>query len=276
MPKQTSKGKGPKSSGITKPRDRRITSPPSPTGVVLAGALEHALQAHAFERCRHFFLYLCTVKALEYVSKKLNPRWPLTALDALEVKATHQIDDGFREQRSEYEVFGRDDTEVVKSPATSFKDTDAAHFCNLGIKPGFVAQLDLTNPVVNDLYQSLKSICGNTRWLPQLVNVGPDKKVDRMHGKLAKEFLEEAGKAACSRARIATYVKEAKTMFAVYVLAKEKTKKRGMAACAKCYLAAYVEKEFEDGVYSSLLGSVAGWTNATQNKDAEPLLISSL
>jgi hypothetical protein len=279
MPKQKttgSKGKGSTSPGIQKPKDSRIKSPPSPTSVVLAGALKHALLAHAFERCRHFFLYLYLVKALEYVSKKLNPQSSATALSALEVKATHQVDDGYREKRTDYEVFGKDDEDVVHSAATSFKETDAAHFCNLGIKPGFVAKLDLTNKVVKDLYESLKAVCGNTRWLPQLVNVGPDKKIDRMHGKLATEFLGEANKPACSRTRIAKYVKEATTMFGVYVLTKQKQKSRGMAACAKCYLEAYVQDDFQDLIYSSLLGSVAGWASATNNQDAEPLLISSL
>ena len=95
---------------------------------VLSGTLAESLPKHAFERCRHFFFFLYAIRALEYVNNVVQKRPPVSALTGFKAKATDQIDDGFREDNPIYNVFGRDDVNVIDLPTTQFSDIDAAHF----------------------------------------------------------------------------------------------------------------------------------------------------
>jgi len=249
---------------------------------VLSGGLGGELQAHAYERCRHFFLFVVTIRALELVNNDVLKRKAVQAVSGFKAKATHQVDDGFRidndpdedDEIKKYAEFGHDDPNVVDLPTTAFQNTDAAHFCNLGIEPGFVGSLDLTDAVTNGLYEELKVYAGNTRWLPQLVNIGPDRRIDVLHGKLAATVLKDTGNAVCSRARIADYVSQARSSLQVYVETKTKQKKRGVAACTQCYLKAYAQTDFADRVFGALSGSIVGWCMATDNKEAIGRLLS--
>lgn len=241
---------------------------------VLSGGLGHELQAHAYERCRHFFLFVSTIRALEYVNNIVLKRKPVQAVSGFRAKATDQVDDGFRDDSSGYASFGHDDPNVIDLPSTAFENTDAAHFCNLGIEPGFVGGLDLTDAVTSGLYQQLKVYAGNTRWLPQLVNIGPDRRIDVLHGKFAATVLKDSGKAVCSRARIDDYVSQARTSLLGYVDTKTKQKKRGVAACTQCYLKAYAQADFTDSVFGALSGEIVGWCQATRNEAAQGRLLS--
>jgi hypothetical protein len=241
---------------------------------VLSGGLGQELQAHAYERCRHFFLFVCTIRALEYINNEVLKRKPVRAVSGFRTKATDQVDDGFRSESDDRLVFGRDDPNVVDLPATAFQNTDAAHFCNLGIDPAFVNGLDLTDRVTNDLYQELKVFAGNTRWLPQLVNIGPDRRIDILHGKLAERYLKDASNAVCSRSRINNYVSEAHLSLQVYAQTKTKQNKRGVAACTQCYLKAYGTKDFADSVFKVVSGNVVGWCSATKNTAALSRLVA--
>jgi hypothetical protein len=162
---------------------------------------------------------------------------------------------------------------VVDRPATAFQNIDAAHFCNLGIEPSFIAKLDLSDDLTKGLYAELKTYAGNTRWLPQLVNIGPDRRIDILHGKLAGEILKKTGSAVCSRAHVALYVQRATASLVAYELTKKKQNKRGVAACARCYLSAYLADNFADRIFASVSGSAVGWCWATRHEAAKPLLV---
>jgi hypothetical protein len=78
---------------------------------------------------------------------------------------------------------------MVQKQATACGRTDAAHYCNLGIEAKFRARIaELARPetdqIAFDLYEALKAICGNTKWLPQRINIGPDRVIDKLHGEL--------------------------------------------------------------------------------------------
>jgi hypothetical protein len=254
-------------------RDKRARSA---TAVNLSGSLKVELGAHAFERCRHYFLFIVAMKTIELLTKKANPGSTVTALSGIEVKATDQIDDGFRSANvTDYSEFPADDPMVIEKAATSFTKIDAAHFCNLGIKPTFAARIDLTNPLIKAQFEAAKTLAGNTRWLPQLVNIGPDRKVDVLHGKLAKEMLADAGPTV-SRQRIKEYVAAAKKALDGYVVYTTKKKARGVGACAQCYIARYDEDSFVDSIYASVQGEITGWCSATDNRDLQPSLVSAL
>ncbi len=159
--------------------------------VDVTGSLKVELGRHAFERCRHFFLYVFTAKALtDHVNSKHGRN--LGPTDILYVNATHQVDTGLRSTDVEYYGFDSKDPNVVNQSATACVRMDAAHFCNLGIDVrcqstfGSLAGGDQT---VSVLFETLKKICGNTRQLPQRVNIGPDKVIDKFHGELATKVL---------------------------------------------------------------------------------------
>ena len=255
--------------------DKRIHTPregiESNKLFVLAGTLQETLPKHAFERCRIFFFFLHAIRALEFVNNEVQGRAKIAALDGFTTAATHQIDSGFRDAAGPgYQVFGADDVGVIQLPATTFTNTDAAHFCNLGIDPGFVGKLDLGNTMVADLYHELKAFAGATRWLPQLVNIGPDRVIDVLHGELATEFLAD-GDAIVSRSRIATYVKRVSAAMLEFERKKVKEKRRGVAACTRCYLNAYEQPNFNDRIFNQLSGAVAGWISAVPLKDVQRL-----
>jgi len=260
-----------------------------PGAANLSGRLGDMLQLHAFERCRHFFLFLYTIKAIEYLNNKDTSRTPISAANGFEVKATHQIDDGFRSGDSGHTDFRRGDEEIIDETGSAFTNTDAAHYCNLGIKPSFTNQLDMSNRHVFDMHEQLKVFAGNTMWLPQIVNIGPDRKIDVLHGELAGRFLRDTSSAVCSRTRIATYIDEATQRLTGYALQQKKVKNYGKAACAFCYVTAYAkvttqqfghitrtDPTFAERVFSSISGSVTGWTGATFNHLQERWHVESL
>lgn len=284
MPKQTQKkGHGSGTSKRAVSGGGRQKSSRGSVSVNISGPLGMRLRGHAFERCRHFFLFVTTLRQIEYLNNHTTGRALIDASKMFEKKATHQIDDGFRSEQSEHIEFRRDDDMIVDETSTAFARVDAAHYCNLGIKPALASSIDRSNQVISDLYENLKVYAGNTTWLPQIVNIGPDRIIDKLHGELAESFLKDGNAAICSRTRIQQYIAAATLALGVYVLNQTKTKNYGKVACAKCYLAAYVEKEtvtfgttpqvtrelpdFAEKIFASMSGSIAGWCEATNNND---------
>jgi formate-dependent nitrite reductase cytochrome c552 subunit len=92
--------------------------------------------------------------------------------------------------------------------------------------------------------------------LPQKVNIGPDRKIDVLHGRLAPEMLDD-DKPILSRARIGVYQAKATDAINEYKLDKAQKHEHGLEACADCYLQAYAE-EFEDRVYLRVYPEVVG------------------
>src|SRR5580692_2414966 len=92
------------------PRNKKKRSANAP---VLSGTLGSQLEAHAFERCRHFFMYLSAIRRIEFVMNAADPNAKIDALSGLVVKATDQIDDGFRVEDDVYADFDNADEDVV-------------------------------------------------------------------------------------------------------------------------------------------------------------------
>lgn len=266
MPRTNPKSGGSTLVGVKKkaPRDH---VPRNPNAPVLSGALGGELTKHAYERARHFFLYLITIKLIEYVHN-LKSTNKVSAIDGLEVKATDQIDTGFKnDDEPLYNVFDNDDEDMVDQPTTAFSQLDAAHFCNLGIKSTFAASIDLKQPIILSLYEQLKVIAGNTRWLPKRINIGPDRRIDVFHGKFATEILK-SGNPPYSRDRVVEYGKRATEEILGYVVQQKKVKKLGVAACASCYLTCYAATNFVDRIDSQMTGELAGWCKSHNLPDA--------
>jgi hypothetical protein len=227
---------------------KRALEDRSETSVNLAGDLRGALHRHTHERAKHFFYYLFTMKALvHYLNQKA--KLGLAADEGVAVAATEQIDTGFRRLKSHgarYRAFDDGDAGVVSLTSSDFGSMDAAHFCNLGIKPAFVSKIGeyisakyrATDPLPFDLYEELKKFSGNTQLLPQRVNIGPDRVIDEMHGDLAGPMLTSSTKVV-SAANIATYRTTAIERMEAYRKTALGNEDLGIAACADCYLEMY-------------------------------------
>jgi hypothetical protein len=227
---------------------KRACEERSETAVNLSGDLRGALHRHTRERARHFFYYLFTMKALvNYLNQKA--KLGLAADKGVEVAATEQVDSGFRRLKTHaasYRAFGNADAGVVNLTASNFGSMDAAHFCNLGIKPAFVSRISqfisqkyrASDPIPFDLYEELKKFSGNTQLLPQRVNIGPDRIIDQMHGDLAGPMLIASTKVV-SAANVSKYRTTAVERMEEYRETAVQNGDHGIAACAACYLEVY-------------------------------------
>lgn len=234
----------------------------SPTSVNISGSLGDALLHHASERCRHFFLYLFFYKAL---TDRLNASHgqKFSSNGGVSLAATHQFDSGMRikgAQKEHYFGFSDTDPEIVRKPATACGETDAAHYCNLGLDPGFQASVALhanpaTDRIAFDLYEALKAICGNTKWLPQKVNIGPDRVIDELHGVLAMRMLN--GKPPVSALNRAAYLAEARRQMGEYAAKHAGLGNLGLKACADAYIECYDDPERVSDMWTVVTGNVS-------------------
>src|SRR5215211_858544 len=103
----------------------RVHSDRSSEAANISGSLKDELRKHAYERCRHFFMYVFHARALtDYVNAKYG--LGLGPTDILYVHATHQIDTGLRSTDDEYFGFDATDANIVNQSATGCGRTDAA------------------------------------------------------------------------------------------------------------------------------------------------------
>lgn len=208
----------------------------------LGGTLKHALPMHAAQRAEYFFLFLFFYKAL---SDRLQSMHGLAFGNADGVdtsRASHQIARGMRSGETAHYDFLDKDASVVEQTATACGRTDAAHYCNLGIKPGFLAEANVfatpeTDRVAFDLRLLLEVHAGATRMLPQRVNIGPDRIVDQVHGTLAIGLLD--GGPPLTAANYRTYCETAQARMTTYRDERRKEKLLGVAACCDLYLDFY-------------------------------------
>jgi hypothetical protein len=232
----------------------------SPTSVNISGSLGESLVHHSTERCRHFFLYLFFYKAL---ADRLNANHgqSFSASEGVSLAATHQVDSGMRAKNTKvYYGFDEADPEIVKKSATACGDTDAAHYCNLGIEAGYRAKIaPFVRPEIDqvafDLYEALKAFSGNTKWLPQKVNIGPDRVIDELHGTLAMRMLN--GKPPVSTKNLATYLTDARRVMAEYRDKRAELGYHGLAACADAYFQFYDDKSRVDDMWMVVTGNVS-------------------
>lgn len=242
------------------PAGRRHTEA-SPTALVKAGSLGHELMGHAFERAAHFFYFVVTMKMVVYELNRLGgPGTPHRYSAWVSIKATDQIGSGLRSDDEVYSAFVKTDPGVVEQQTSRFAEGDAAHFCNLGLKAGFDAVCRAT-PFTRDGYERLKAYAGNTMLLPQQVNIGPDRKIDVLHGELALAMLDSEA-LVFSRDRVQQYRKAAAAAIAEYKDAKTEARQLGLAACADCYLQAYAA-DFEGRLYRQVYPEIIGLCEAS-------------
>jgi hypothetical protein len=237
----------------------RVTSKPVVHYAPLSGALGGELKKHAYERCRHFFFYEFYAKALvDYLNAAHSQSFSYE--DAVLIKASHQIDSGFRSKQLAYGEFDDTDPDVVKISCTVFRNIDAAHFCNLGVQEDFVTSINefLTDAKALDLYERLKAMMGNTRWLPQRVNVGPDRVIDKLHGELALTMLTAADTKLIGTENIADYLRQAREAMETYKKGHTKANNHGVAACAEAYIDTYDEEGIQQRLYGDIHRAVAG------------------
>ncbi len=221
----------------------------SATAANRTGELGTVLQFHAYERIRHLFLFLFAVDAAcKLVNAEANTSYKGGTM--VQEAATHQVDSGLRESDQIKDVFDDDDSNVVKLQSSAFNRIDAAHFCNLGLKS--VPWSNLTSAAEGlkednavELMEYAEIFTGNTMWLPQRVNIGPDRIVDQQHYALAKKFLDD-GNPIFSKARLRAYNSAAKNAMNDYKVKALSAKKYGIAACCDSYLSVYSDSQVDN------------------------------
>lgn len=230
---------------------------------ILAGVLGDALRMHAAQRAQYFFNFVFFYSAL---TDRLRDQHGLTLTDAegVSAKATHQIAYGLRRGDDAYYTFQDKDPNIVDEPATNCGRTDAAHYCNLGISGKFLAKAsayaraDVDGTAFN-LRDNLEVMAGATRQLPQRVNIGPDRVIDRVHGDLALRFLN--GTPPLSPGNYAIYLALAEKEMEIYRKTHVYKGNLGIAACCQSYLDFYTgsakcKSPYDsDGVYRMLRSS---------------------
>jgi hypothetical protein len=120
---------------------------------------------------------------------------------------------------------------------------DASHFCNLGIVDkyqGMFSIMGIKDRTLSALYNNLEATCANTRWLPQRVNIGPDRRVDKFHGDLATKILE-SGKPPVSVSHLKEYVLGATMELSDYQKSQVHKGNHGIAACVDAYIDCYLK-----------------------------------
>ncbi len=238
--------------------------PASPTAVVKAGSLGYELEGHAVERANHFFFYVVTMKLVVETLNRLGVKGaPFKGSHFVEVKATDQIGTGHRASATDYRSFVETDAGVVDLPTTQFNNMDAAHFCNLGLKLGLDAACK-GDPFTFDCYESLKALAGNTMLLPQKINIGPDRKLDILHGKLALEMLDD-GQVIFSRDRVTEYRDRAHAALGDYAEEQDDRGLLGLSACASHYRMAYSDSDFVGRVYRRVYPEIIARAESSQH-----------
>lgn len=211
----------------------------------LSGKLGDALRMHAGQRIHYFFMFLYYKAAL---TDRLNQHLTnagqgmLSHFDGVSVKATHQIDSGFRDEDEVRWDFLKKDPAILDEYATNCGKSDAAHYCNLGLTDKFqgIATQYATadkDPLAFKYYDRCEVMAGATRQLPQRINIGPDRVIDKLHGELAQSYLGAIP--AVTAGNVKYYIEEAKRRMTVYM--NEQTRKgyAGLAACCQCYIDCY-------------------------------------
>ena len=235
----------------------RIHSAPSPTGSVLAGTLDKAIIGHATERMRHFFLYLYIHRI---IIERLNTAHGQTLAPdfGMRVAATHQVDSGMRSTDAAYYGFDNTDPNIIQQPATACGRMDAAHYCNLGVAPALGVHCNTVNTdrPLFDLFEALKLVCGNTRYMPQRINIGPDRVIDQMHGDLARDMLDGTPPIDSDHRR--RYVTEATQRLNTYRQGQHASGNHGVVACVDVYLQFYGDAALVDDVWATVKGNAWG------------------
>lgn len=146
---------------------------------------------------------------------------------------------------------------------------DAAHFCNLGLDVhewGRVTraaeQLPGGDEYIWELIDLVEVSAGDTVQLPQRINIGPDRVIDKVHWQIANSFFQTPGK-LITVARIVEYVSVAKAALQVYSNDHLRQGHLGLDACCQCYLTGYSSNRLEEA-FSTLTGNIRGECDASK------------
>lgn len=210
------------------------------------------------ERSRHFLLFLFAYKAL---TDRINTNHGQSLSDngGVSLRATHQIDAGLRSKDLAYYQFDPKDAKVIEQTATACGRTDASHYCNLGLEARFQAKCASfatkeIDEIAFDLYEALKAFCGNTKQLPQRVNIGPDRVIDKLHGVLALIMLN--GTPPITPDNLQTYLAEAVKAMTTYRDGHAKKGNHGIVACTNAYIGFYNKSRDVDDMWTVVTGNV--------------------
>ncbi|WP_144403298.1 hypothetical protein [Pseudomonas sp. StFLB209] len=213
----------------------RQMSDRSPTAPMESGALNMLLLRHSADRMRYYFMFCFHIKiACDYLAEVhgefIDPN------SAIVDHATHQVDTGARLKTGN--PFEKDSVQPDDLSATGWDSMDAAHMNNLGLAKGFTStceRLGTYDPIMNELYSRCVSFCRDTRWLPQPINLGPDKVIDQVHRNMHHHTFSNASNTPCiTSANITLYCDTAKSMLDTFAL-KKKTVHNTLAEAAENY-----------------------------------------
>jgi len=219
----------------------------SATAVNLSGQLGNALAYHAGERMRHLFLFLfATDAACRLVNAELGAAFKPGSM--IKEAASHQVDSGLRSNDQTRDVFDETDANIIQVPSTSFNKIDAAHYCNLGLEPSNWARLtaaaeSLKGDTAVEMIEKAEIYTANTVWLPQRVNIGPDRIIDQLHYVMAQGIFAD-GQPVLSVLRLQAYATNATRVIMAYQGTLQG--KAGLQACCTCYLMAYANQPMEE------------------------------
>ena len=237
----------------------RIKQTIADSAAIRSGTLDMVLKDHVRQRVHIFFLFAFFSKILKERYEQLSPR-KINYRAMLQIKASHQIGTGVRRNTPSVDSFDETDPNIIKSFATNFRKLDAAHFCNLGILAPFRAQVAALAPKDKEGWiikwlDNLEATAKSTRQLPQRINIGPDRIIDKLHGDLIFSFLDKSNP-IISTQHFNQYQVNASAKLQQYKSKLSREGKLGLVACVDQYLAIInssnemklVQNQLEDGL----------------------------
>ena len=224
----------------------RVKLERSELAVNFSGPLGARLEWHARERISYLFSF-------EFFVEAAYDRWKTLGgatfrhNQLIREKATHQIGSGFRSEHPDYDDFDETDKNMVIKPSTSFRNTDAAHFCNLGFTYGWDSIKRNNDKAIASLVELAEAHAGATVDLPQRINIGPDRIIDQFHWAFSKLLF--AKRPLLSPALFLDYAKGATQDMNAYKVEMLAKGLFGIAACCDYYLNTYANSETLDYCY---------------------------
>ncbi len=246
----------------------RLTSQRVQSAPVESGPLRESLPRHAFERIRHFFLFCFYVElTCDYVETlhgiKFNPLHVTTHC------ATHQVDSGTRLKSGA--PLNKKSKQPLEESTTGHSRMDAAHFNNLGLTADFLRRLDRLgddDEMVSELRSRCIDMCRNTRLLPQAINLGPDKVIDRIHETVRLRTFDASATEPCiSVTNIRLYLDMA--VSALKIMTDRKAHEPTLQATGDLYIEGLTRAESE--LARTLYDEVDGMVTAINRHVAQML-----
>jgi hypothetical protein len=237
----------------------RIKSERSELAVNFSGPLGARLEWYARERMAYLFSFEFAVEGAYDRFKTLGGT-TLRHNQLIQEKATHQIGTGFRSEHPEHDEFDETDKTMAFKSATAFSNTDAAHFCNLGLTYGWSSVKKNNDKAIQSLVELAEVFAGATTDLPQRINIGPDRIIDQFHWAFSKILFSK--RPLLSLGLFLDYAKGAAHDMNVYKVEMLAKGSFGLAACCDYYLTAYSNLDTINGCYRSTTNQLSAECDA--------------